>query len=152
MVDILKAIMGVGTFILGYFFIVLSVWTVPPLLDFLSDELAGILWFGLILMWIGAVIFLPVGVVIWALKQEGGISEGYFNTGIAILYSIFSLLFAYKSYFWLTTLTSAFTVTLSGTTTVYNLLLVIFWLGYIIQLAMNIIAIPAYIIIEAKNE
>ncbi len=142
MVNIITILKGNGLFLMGYGFAVISQWIFPILVDFLNDKLGGLVWLGIILTWVLALIIIPLGLIIYGLTEKSE-SRNMFGMIFGILYGLFAMLLAYFTYFWTATLTSILE---------YPLLVTLFWVGYIIIFIMNIIIVPVVHIIEVKQQ
>lgn len=145
MTDYIKILSGIGAYMVGIFGSLMIQYIMPPLIAFLSDwpTVEGIMWIGVIIVWSLMMVIVPIGVITWGLTTKGEITPNpFFLIIIAFFWSIFSIFIIYLTQGWITPITQIIT---------YDLLGVLFWIGYISQVLTNTIGIPAYLIIEAKS-
>lgn len=150
MVNIKKSLIGSGIFAIGYAYAAISQFIYPIMLNVipLGDTLEGIIWFGIIITWVLAMLILPIGMWYYALTERTEIDNPVFMGTLAFLWFILSLCFTYFTYYWTTPLTAIFTTEYPN---VRILLLALFWIGIILTWVTNVIVIPARLIIESKG-
>lgn len=145
--DIKKLLIASTSFLLGYAYCMISQYIIPAVIDnttisaTLGDTVSGVIWIGTIISWILALLVIPIALYVNALTTDEGTSN-MAGVSIAIAWSLISMIALYVSYFWTTGLTSVIT---------YDILTILFWVGYIAYWAMNILVIPGYTIINAKR-
>lgn len=147
MSDLTGILKANGFFILGYFYTIISQWMFPPLIDAVEDligtNVAGILWTGLWITWVLAIIIIPLALMIQALTTKLPSANPLINTTTGILWSLFTLMLVIAGWYMTTGLTDILR---------YELLKVLFWVGTIIIIIIgNVIVVPAYMIIESKK-
>ena len=122
----------------------------PPMIDVLENStltgattFAEIMWFGLVVTWILALIVIPIGYITYSLtREETQLGKGIFGSAFGILYGLFALaLFVYTWY-----MRTALTGVLD-----YTLLTALFYMGYVAIFLTNILVIPTIAIIRSKN-
>lgn len=145
--DIKKIMMGTAFFIIGYIFVAITQWMFPYLIDAvdtlgMADSLQGILWFGVIIVWIIALVVLPIAFIVWGLMKYEQSQNPMLNITFAVLWSVFTLAITYFTYFWLPILAAALE---------YQILIALFWVGIVVILVTNVIIAPTYVIVQAKR-
>lgn len=157
MVDLLKAGAGTFTYLIGCFIMLLTLHIVPPLANYLQNEttisgastLAGIIWFGLILIWILGTLVIPIGLMVWGITIPSEIKNPVFLMSIGILWFIISSAFSYFSYYMTSSISEMMSATIGGVE--YILPVVLFWIGLVAIWIFNIGVIPTYFIIESRS-
>lgn len=146
MVNIKKTVIGTGTFLLGYFVCLILQHVIPALMDVveasLGNTVSGIMWFGTIIIWVLAMVVIPIGYIIWGILEETEMKNPVFGFATSALYFVFALAFTYFTWYMITPLQSMFS---------YPLLIGLFWTGLISLWVLNVIAVPTYLIIETKR-
>lgn len=142
MTNMKLVLFGTGSFLIGLFYVLLSQHIFPPLIAFLGSDLQDILWFGVIITWILALIVVPIGFFVFGLKEENEKYHDISGLIVGILFLVFSLGIVYVTWYWNVT----FTASLED-----NFLLILYWIGYLSVWLFNIIIVPTYLIINSKQ-
>lgn len=142
MTEYKNIIIGNVIFLISFFFLAITQYIIPPLTDFLSPTLSGVVWTGTIIVATVATIILPSAFIYMGLTQGEEKENKFLEITIAIIHVIITIILMYLSWYAMTPLAGALTITL------YKAL---FWTGLVIIYTANLIVIPAYLAIQAKN-
>lgn len=141
--DYKKMLAGTGAFLIGYMFAIVTQYVIPTLIDQIdSSTIRGLIWLGTMFSWTLTLIVIPLGLYVWGLTNKEQSNNPIFSIAIAVIWCLFSIALTWATAYWLTPLTGAI---------LYPYITVNFWLGLITVWIFNIVAIPAYTIIEAKR-
>ena len=138
---------GTGVFILGYFYTLLSSYFASAMIDAMVEDtsvtnlstLGNLLWWGIILTWILALIVVPIIFFIYGMQTKGNrqITQAQEVT-IGVLWFIFSCAFTVVC--WYIVPITANLLTLGIANGVY-------WVGIIVLWVFNTLIVPANAII-----
>lgn len=149
MADMKMIMVGTGTWLLGYILIIVSQWIAVTLFPFLNDPtiggsstLEGILWIGLIIIWLVAILIAPLGIKIYGLQTETQDEKQLFSLAFSIAYAIFIWLFIYVAWD---------TINAMSAVMILDLAKVLYWVSVISIILFDGVGVPAYLIIEAKK-
>lgn len=141
---------GTILFPIGYALSTLLSYIIPELLDLFTEswatDIVQIGWLMLFIVWALSLIVMPIGVKILGLTMEEDKPsekiQQIFGIAFGFLYAIIALLIVYFTWDWTTTMTEVIN---------YDLLLAMFWIGYIIIFILDVIVVPYTYISEARG-
>lgn len=155
MPNIKRLLIGAAIFIIGYFYMIITQKIIPPMIFHarttgevtLNNTTAGIIWIGLIITWVLAIIVVPIGLQITGITGQNKEENPVFLGTFGILWGLFAIAISYLTWYWHTGLTSILADATYGTAGIVTAL---YWTGYITMFLMNVIVIPTTSIIKAK--
>ena len=127
--------MGIGvlSWFIGYFLVLITQWTMPPLIDNLDSTLGGIMWIGVIIVWLLSLIVVPLGIIIYALTTPENNKQPLFQMITGILYGLFTWLLVYVAWYATDNLANLM---------VNELTLAFYWIGLTLLILLNGIGVP----------
>lgn len=141
---------GLVSFFIGTFLVMISLPVVTELTTALNtgtyaigDTIEGIIWTGVILIWLLTTIVIPAYFIYTGSQsQEGDNTPGYIKTVIGALIFFFSIMITYQSWFMITGVSTAMTSTTQQA---------FYWVGFVINWTMITIIAPLMLILDGHQ-
>lgn len=148
MVNILKIMGGIGTFITGFLMIIMLEAFMPILIQvgdeiYPAGDIGGLVWFIAIFGYILIGLIIPIALTVSGLREGETEFNPIIGYTIAATIFIISLLLTAKGWFWITIFSN-----LTSTTFV----LAIFWVGLLANWILITLITPAYIILQSSKK
>ena len=129
-------------FFVGMFVCIIIEAMATPLSELLTSATNdGIVWFGIILVYVLAMVIIPLGYIIVGLREQES-NQSMFGIASGVLYFILAIMLTIFGWFWITAFSELIT---DGT------LLVVFWVGLSSTWITAVLIAPAMKIISASK-
>lgn len=143
MTNLITVTKGASSFFVGYLISIISYYVAPTMLELYTNTThEGIMWFGLILVWIIGMIVVPAGWIVQGLREDKEEERSLFGVASGVVYFVIAILLTVLGWFMISALNSMITE---------NLFKAIFWVGLLTTWALTVIVAPATKIINSSK-